>query len=167
MRGPKGFIDLTGKMFGEWVVLKRVPTPAGRGSSPSAQRTTYYLCRCSCGIKKILRSQSLREGHSKRCAKCATEAQRGKVEPCLWCRYPARPKHRNVVEGKGFECPSCARRASRNGRDADGAPIVRDNRRARGVRLSEEVFALVKTKAQQEKLSPSEVVDKILKAACA
>lgn len=52
-------IDLTGQRFGFWLVKKRVP------NSVSGQ--SQWLCKCDCGIKKIVTSNSLRSGNSTSC----------------------------------------------------------------------------------------------------
>lgn len=50
-------IDLTGKQFGEWTVLRRSEyKPAG-----------YWYCECSCGTKRDVWSSSLTLGRSKSC----------------------------------------------------------------------------------------------------
>ncbi len=53
-------IDLTGKRFGRWTVL-----------SLCTQRTkcnsTQWLCRCDCGVEKVVNSRSLRRGLSRSC----------------------------------------------------------------------------------------------------
>lgn len=56
-------IDLTGKRFGRWLVLKKEDdyiTPAG-------DRYTRYLCRCDCGTERAVLSTSLRNGRSTSC----------------------------------------------------------------------------------------------------
>ena len=50
--------DLTNQQFGEWTVLWR---------APSRNRTTYWHCRCSCGVERDVRADSLRFGLSKSC----------------------------------------------------------------------------------------------------
>ena len=52
------FIDLTGKKFGKWTVLKRA---ANRG------KTIYYLCQCDCGTIAEVRGTGLSSGHTKSC----------------------------------------------------------------------------------------------------
>ena len=52
------FIDLTGKVFGRWLVLSR------KMIVPSQ---THWLCLCSCGTKKVVKGQSLIVGDSKSC----------------------------------------------------------------------------------------------------
>ena len=54
-----GLIDLKGKRFGRWIVLKR----SGRTSSGSP---TWH-CRCDCSNEKIVNGTSLRKGNSKSC----------------------------------------------------------------------------------------------------
>lgn len=54
-------IDLTGKVFGYWTVIKR----DGRYNNGDAR----WLCRCICGKEKQVRGRDLRDGTSKSC-KC-------------------------------------------------------------------------------------------------
>lgn len=47
--------DLTGQQFGRLTVIKRIPkNNKGKGSE--------YLCRCDCGIEKIIRASDLKNG---------------------------------------------------------------------------------------------------------
>ena len=50
--------DLAGKVFGDWVVLRR-DGKAGR-----------WLCRCKCGSEKPVYSYNLKSGHSRGCHPC-------------------------------------------------------------------------------------------------
>jgi hypothetical protein len=45
---------LTGKTFGRWSVIKRVPKPVNRKINQA-----YWLCRCACGAERILRTSKL------------------------------------------------------------------------------------------------------------
>ena len=47
------YIDLTGKRFGNYTVLRRVP---------STNNNVKYLCHCDCGTEKIVYASSLRSG---------------------------------------------------------------------------------------------------------
>lgn len=51
-------IDLTGKKFGRWTVLKQ-------GNKKG--RRLYWLCKCECGTIKEVSGESLRSGKSKSC----------------------------------------------------------------------------------------------------
>ena len=55
------FIDLTGKRFGRLTALRYVGLSNHRGH----QRKARWECRCDCGNKKIVVSQSLRMGHTR------------------------------------------------------------------------------------------------------
>lgn len=58
---PK-FTDLTGKKFGEWKVLGRVPSkPGGK---------TMWSCYCSCGEVHDVRGHHLTSGESTKCKMC-------------------------------------------------------------------------------------------------
>ena len=54
------FIDLNGKIVGDWTILGRAPSKAGR---------TYWHVQCKCGVEKVRSSQNIRSSHS--CHKCA------------------------------------------------------------------------------------------------
>lgn len=60
--------DLTGKVFGKWIVIKRVEN----GKS----RCARYLCRCSCANKteRIVKASSLKDGTSQSCG-CAIKTK--------------------------------------------------------------------------------------------
>ena len=60
-------IDLTGRTFGRWKVL-RLDTEKAR---PGA----YWLCRCECGTVKSVNGQALREGESTQCRSCSGRGQ--------------------------------------------------------------------------------------------
>lgn len=52
-----------GTIFGDWIVINSVPvkTGAGRGIK------TNYLCRCVCGVERIVNASNLRRGLSTGC----------------------------------------------------------------------------------------------------
>lgn len=54
IRDKNNLIDLTGKQFGEWNVLKHI-------------KNDLWECKCSCGTIKSVRSTYLRSGASKSC----------------------------------------------------------------------------------------------------
>ena len=51
------FIDLTGKKFGKWTVLRYV-------------EKNKWLCKCECGVEKEVAGATLRHGTSSGCIKC-------------------------------------------------------------------------------------------------
>lgn len=51
--------DLTGKVFGEWTVLRR-----------DSEKTSCWECRCSCGVEKSIYISVLTSGRSQRCRSC-------------------------------------------------------------------------------------------------
>lgn len=91
-------IDLTGQRFGRWSVVK----------FSHAERQAYFLCRCDCGIEKLIRGDALRRGQSTSCRcrfideKLRRHGQSGTAdgrtkmtrEYCTWtamiarCEYP-------------------------------------------------------------------------------
>lgn len=55
-------IDLTGKRFGRWTVLR-----AGALRGSATDRTLMWLCRCDCGIEREVNGNNLRRGASTSC----------------------------------------------------------------------------------------------------
>jgi len=53
------FIDMTGKRFGRWVVIKRGKT--------DKHNNTRWICECSCGEVRSVRADDLRSGKSISC----------------------------------------------------------------------------------------------------
>ena len=58
-------IDLTGKRFGKWTVIRYVGGRPGR-----------WLCVCDCGYETTVQGQSLRNGQSTQCIYCARNHKR-------------------------------------------------------------------------------------------
>lgn len=65
------FIDLTGKRFGKWTVIKRVEN--------DKNKNTKFLCKCDCGTIKEVLSDTLRYERSKSCG-CSIEENSIKIE---------------------------------------------------------------------------------------
>lgn len=59
--------DLTGKRFGKWKVISRLP---------SKDRNVIWKCVCDCGDEGAIHATSLRTGDSKGCRRCANVARR-------------------------------------------------------------------------------------------
>lgn len=76
--GSQNFIDLTGKTFGNWLVLKKAENKKGQH--------IYWLCRCMCGYEKEVQGNSLRRGLSTCCTSCA------------YIKIAAKNKNRKVPE---------------------------------------------------------------------
>lgn len=55
----KLLVDLTGKTFGRWFVIKR--------SKNDKSKRTIWLCKCECGKKVKVNASSLKRGISKSC----------------------------------------------------------------------------------------------------
>lgn len=58
-RQMTAMIDLTGKRFGAWTVLEISPIR----TSPHSD----WICRCDCGVTRVVRGQPLRNGSSTSC----------------------------------------------------------------------------------------------------
>jgi hypothetical protein len=54
------FKDLTGKVFGKLIVLKRY-------DKVGTKSCAMWLCKCSCGNKKVIASRSLQYGSTRSC----------------------------------------------------------------------------------------------------
>lgn len=61
--GCLNHIDLTGRRFGRWTVIKF----AKKSACASNKNILWWLCHCECGTDKIVRGHSLRTGTSKSC----------------------------------------------------------------------------------------------------
>lgn len=53
------FIDLTGKKFGKWTVIKRADN--------NKHNQTCWVCKCDCGNEAIITGTNLKRGNSKSC----------------------------------------------------------------------------------------------------
>jgi len=66
-------VDLTGQVFGRWLVLGRV----------TDGKRTRYRCRCECGVERFVRHDALQSGVSKSCGclhrERTAEVARGKA----------------------------------------------------------------------------------------
>lgn len=71
-RGTKDFVDLSGKRFGRWLVIKRV--------EDNHWKQMMYLCRCDCGWQGSVQARSLRKGDSKSCGCLRAEANRKRAK---------------------------------------------------------------------------------------
>lgn len=89
--------DLTDQKFGEWTVL------SWDKETSKKMKTTYWLCKCSCGTIKPVEASSLKNGHSVSCGckKCYSKGENViksllqeasiSFEPYKWfdnCRFP-------------------------------------------------------------------------------
>lgn len=61
-------IDLTNQIFGRWTVIESV------GYRPGS---TYWLCRCSCGIRCIVNGNNLKRGITQSCGCLKAEGTHG------------------------------------------------------------------------------------------
>ena len=115
--------SMVGRRYGAWTILRQ----AG-WQQVGAKRLALWRCRAECcGALAFMRSAALakaRRGRSGLCKRCYCARvsyrylMRQALRRCVWCRRALRPHGLR-------ECDACARRACRNGRDADGRPIGR------------------------------------------
>jgi hypothetical protein len=62
-------INLQGRQFGEWTVLRwEYKNPRG-----------FWICKCSCGVIKKITAQNLLSGASTKCRKCAFSLPEGEA----------------------------------------------------------------------------------------
>ena len=92
---PK-FIDLTGKTFNEYTVIRRSPN---RGTKVS------WLCRCSCGNLREVRAQGLISGTQKSCGHGLPEIQRKRqcIEYGLAAKHSAYRNYKTHAKKKKLE----------------------------------------------------------------
>jgi len=115
--------NLKGQTFGKWKVLRR--------AFSNKMNRTEWLCRCLCGIERIVHSGDLVSGHSKGCRSCAVK-ERGPITHGLYGskRYDLYHSARNRAKRDGIpftlvpkdvpEIPSVC--------PLLGIPIVQDNK---------------------------------------
>jgi hypothetical protein len=63
----KQVIDISGKKFNRWSVIKYLGT--------DKRNEAMFLCECDCGTKRVLLSSTLRYGTSKGCTNCRTPSK--------------------------------------------------------------------------------------------
>src|SRR5690242_7352454 len=59
---PTPVRNLEGMEFGDWTVLRRTPRP-----EHTVSKGAYWICRCSCGTERPVRSVALMNGNSTGC----------------------------------------------------------------------------------------------------
>ncbi len=62
--------DLTGMQFGKWTALNSFKD-VRKSFGPRTQLVRMWLCRCECGREKLVRTNNLIKGLTKRCLHCA------------------------------------------------------------------------------------------------
>lgn len=65
----KQLIDLTGKRFGSWTVLRRYP----ENYEYPGHSIPQWVCECDCGTVSIIPGNNLRSGASTGCVRCRDE----------------------------------------------------------------------------------------------
>lgn len=63
-KGGLNFIDISGIVFGEWLVVNRSLRINSRGKRP------YWWCSCSCGTRREISGEKLRTGKTLGCSEC-------------------------------------------------------------------------------------------------
>lgn len=65
-REHPNFIDLTGRVFGKFTVVKQVNKPLN-----CTTRGTYWLCQCECGNTRIYRAADINRQNALSCGECS------------------------------------------------------------------------------------------------
>lgn len=60
-------LELIGQTFGEWKVLAYAEPPPG---TTNTTKCRFFLCECSCGLRKEVRGAHLTAGETTRCREC-------------------------------------------------------------------------------------------------
>lgn len=63
-------IDLTGKRFGSWLVMRRYNEDYVSGDAQNRHSIPQWVCKCDCGEWGIVPGNNLRAGVSTCCHKC-------------------------------------------------------------------------------------------------
>jgi len=85
------FVDLTGKRFGHWLVLRQGPTVSNKKIS--------WLCRCDCGQELFVRAGNLVRGISTSCG-CWKNGKGRAPLYVIWrnmlnrCTHPQNPQYK-------------------------------------------------------------------------
>lgn len=86
-------VDLTGKAFGSWTVIRKAPRNGNH---------TMWACQCSCGMERDVNSQNLRSGKSTSCG-CLREAGRPFLVANRDFRGSKNPRARKSMAENGGE----------------------------------------------------------------
>lgn len=86
---PNRGYELAGQRFGKWFVLRR-------GDQPIPGRGKPWLCRCDCGLEKIVHTQELTRGLSKGCRRCGRRKMFGGMSSTHWNRVLHSAKYRGI-----------------------------------------------------------------------
>ena len=69
-------VEMEGKKFGDWTVLRRDEERRGKGA--------YWICQCKCGKVRSVQGNCLRKGGSKGCGCARTETIRKNAQRAAW-----------------------------------------------------------------------------------
>ena len=98
-------LDLVGQKFSRWTVLSKHPERGDRGR-------VLWLCKCECGVKRLVAAASLRNGRSHSCGCYSSERKKshGKSRTPIYlvwrgmlkrCELPSHDQYRNYG-GRGI-----------------------------------------------------------------
>lgn len=89
--------DLLGKVFTRLTVQELGPVYTPGPETPSGHRQHIrYWCLCECGVRKLVRRDSLLKGNSKSCGCLAKDQHRLQVEQ----RHARAPHWKNTMSDK-------------------------------------------------------------------
>lgn len=94
--------DLTNRKFGRWTVLS---LDSYRRDSKNRRQGYFWNCRCECGIEKIIRAASLKNGTSRSCGCLLKDVQRQRLQlpkgvaafNALYSKYKSRATERGLL----------------------------------------------------------------------
>lgn len=108
-RQPKQKDDLTGKTFGELTIIKKVECPV---NSLHATRTSWWLCKCSCGKEVVKSREYLRASRRASCGCVVAKAIRDDFR----ARERQRKQHQKPADVAALPetynthtCPQCGK----------------------------------------------------------
>ncbi len=85
-------IDLTGKKFGEWTVLKQ--------SNKKSKHGIYWTCQCSCGLIKDICGTDLRQGKTTKCKNHKSNLQRNNPIDIKYKPYVRTNNHQGKIKNE-------------------------------------------------------------------
>lgn len=89
--------DLLGKVFTRLTVQELGPVYTPSPETPSGHRQHIrYWCLCECGVRKLVRRDSLLKGNSKSCGCLAKDKHRAQVE----LGNPRAPRWKDTMSDK-------------------------------------------------------------------
>lgn len=86
------FIDITGKAFGKWTVVRR----DSESERTPKDQNVYWWCRCTCGTEKSVNGMTLKNGRSTQCRRCWERGHKHNLNARVWGRVRRNAKMRGI-----------------------------------------------------------------------